>query len=106
MIVPPVVPSRPSRARLHVTREHGQRDERWDEHREVTTPLTEPAMSDEDRETIRQPGAEDARRPDPARTNRTDRRPGSGRGARRDPARHSRPRPPSESISDERNPAA
>ena len=33
MIVPLVVPSRPSRVRLHVTREHAQRDERRDEHR-------------------------------------------------------------------------
>jgi len=33
VIVPPVVRPAPSRVRLHVTREHAQRDGRRDEHR-------------------------------------------------------------------------
>ncbi len=58
MIVPPIVPSRPSRARLHVTRVRRQRDERRDE-RGTRHPAHQPAMSDQEREAIRQAGAQD-----------------------------------------------
>lgn len=49
----------------------------------------QPAINDEEREAIREAGADDATLTNRVRIPGTDRRSGSGRDARRDPARHS-----------------
>jgi hypothetical protein len=49
VIVPPFVPSRSSRVRLHVTRVHRQRDERWDKHRACVPDTYRPGTVSEGR---------------------------------------------------------
>ena len=60
MIVPRVVPSRASRARLHVTRVHGRRD--GTDGTSTQRGTARQPMSDQERAAIRQAGADDARR--------------------------------------------